>query len=256
MPLLWKNLVHALAETKTEPVRAKESAEHHSNNHTTNPPRGDVASSSSSSSSAGVPPARKKARKERLLGFRLHDPFQIWIHIKEFEATEDQAILLPEALPTTLGVKLTELGVPGIINGLAGVPGGFVDKHVKLVNAGAAEVPTAAGPCTLAQLKLWGVLLHQAVQSRLEKDSLDTTPQRIADMLAPDLTPAEFKGVRRRIYDTVILGKGLKVDDGTDDIPVANTAQSVHDIEKVWLLFISILQNGRLQAVPGSAAVC
>jgi len=105
------------------------------------------------------------------------------------------------------------------------------------------EIQTSAGPCSLSQLKMWGLLLHQSVQSRLEKDVLDTTPQRITDMLCPDLTPAEFKGVRRRVYDTVMLGKGLKIDDGTDDIPVANTAQGVHDIEKVSIFLLLLYEH-------------
>ena len=254
IPLLWKNLTHALSETKTEPVHATDSTT------TTN-----------SKPDSATAPAKKKAKKERLLGFRLIDPFKVWIHIKEFveesannNKDDTTLLLLPEALPTTLGVKLSEVGVAGMINGMAAVPGGMVDKHFKVLhNTGSSkgttpEIETAAGPVTLAQLKHWSELLHQAVQSRLEKDVLDSTPQRIADMLAPDLTPAEFRGVRRRIYDTVILGKGLKVDDGYDDVPVANTSQSVHDIEKVGLVeyneFANVPTNRRLQKGNGATA--
>ena len=232
MPLLWKNLAQSLSETKTEPVYATDTSaanHHHQQQHP-----GTAAS--------GTAPIQKKVKRERLLGFKLIDPFKVWIHIKEFESLEDGDILLPEALPKTLGVKLSEIGVAGMINGMAAISGdGLVDKHLKLVQqqAGggtAGEIQTTAGPVTLAQLRDWSELLHQATQSRLEKDVLDSTPQRIADMLAPDLSPAEFRGVRRRVYDTVILGKGLKVDDGLDDIPVANTSQSVHDIEKVGFI--------------------
>jgi hypothetical protein len=81
--------------------------------------------------------------------------------------------------------------------------------------------------------RMWAMALHESVKSRLEKDVLDTTPQRIAHMLCPDLTPTEFKAVRKRIYDTVVLGKGLKVEDTAEEIPVASNSQSVHDIEKV-----------------------
>ena len=49
-------------------------------------------------------------------------------------------------------------------------------------------------------------------------------------MLAPDLTPHEFRSIRRRIYDTVVLGRGLAQPEG-NDIPTAAVA-GVHDIEK------------------------
>ncbi|CAB9500955.1 Transcription initiation factor IIB [Seminavis robusta] len=236
IPLLWKNLEHALGDMKAEAVRSSDSNSNSNSHH---------GPDNTTSSSAGGPPAKKRAKKDRLLGYKLHDPCKIWIHIKEFESMDDnnnnnkdpdgkknnqKMILLPEAVPTVMGAKLAELSVAGIINGFASVNGGFVDKHLKPVGATEIEL-SSVGKCTVVQLKSWAVTLHQSVQNRLEKDVLDTTPQRIASMMCPDLSLSEFKAVRRRIYDTVILGKGLKVEE-VQDIPVATTSQSVHDIEK------------------------
>jgi hypothetical protein len=212
----------SLADLTDEAVRSSEASTNHAPSETTS-----------------GQPAKKKAKKDRLLGYKLHDPCRLWIHIKEFESMDDggdnsqqKSILVPEALPTVMGAKLCELSVAGIMNGFARVTGGFVDKFMKPIAATEIETPQT-GKITLLQLKNWATALHQSVQTRLEKDVLETTPLRIAHMLCPDLSPAEFKSVRRRIYDTVILGKGLKGEDIQDDIPVANTSQSVHDIEKV-----------------------
>ena len=221
--MAWRNLEIALTELTDEAVRF-------SDDPNTKHGNGEVTSG---------PPAKKKAKKDRLLGYKLVDPYRLWIHIKEFESLEDgdnqqqpKSILVPDAIPTVMGAKLVELSVAGIINGFALVPGGFVDKFMKPLGATEIETPQA-GKLNLAQLKNWAVVLHQSVQTRLEKDVLETTPLRIAHMLCPDLSPSEFKSVRRRIYDTVILGKGLKGEEIQDDIPVANTSQAVHDIEKV-----------------------
>jgi hypothetical protein len=241
-PVVWKNLELSLADLTDEAVRSSEEQAKHVPSETT-------------SSSSGGPPAKKKAKKDRLLGYKLHDPCRLWIHIKEFESMNDddkddnggdnnnnnnqqqphaKSILVPEALPTTMGAKLVELSVAGIMNGFARVPGGFVDRFMKPLHATTTDITTPQGAkITLVQLKEWAIALHQSVQTRLEKDVLETTPLRIAHMLCPDLSPSEFKSVRRRIYETVILGKGLKGEEIQDDIPVANTSQSVHDIEKV-----------------------
>jgi hypothetical protein len=242
IPILWKNLQQALTETTTEPIRQ----EH---------PAGTAAAAVKSE--AGQPPPAKKAKKERLVGFALYDPYKVWVHVKEFEtafhdnnnpsndpsaaaAPLKYSMILPEALPTTLGAKLAELSVAGILNGFGLSRGGIVDKLLQPVTVGMQEFSTPAGPCKLAWAKEWAMALHVSIQTRLEKDVLDTTPLRIAHMLCPDLTPAEFKAVRRRVYDTVVLGKGLKVEDITDEIPVASNAQSVHDIEKVCAVCVCV----------------
>lgn len=160
----------------------------------------------------------------------------------------ENTVILSEPIPTTIGGKLSELSVAGVINGFATVGGGFVDRYLDPVAA--TEFPTPSGNCNLSQVKPWAHSLHQSIQTRLEKDVLDTTPQRIAYMMCPDLTAAEFKAVRKRVYDTVVLGKGLKVDDATDDIPVASGNANVHDIEKVRANSQSISVHILNQFVP------
>ena len=39
-------------------------------------------------------------------------------------------------------------------------------------------------------------------------DILATTPRRIADLLCVEISDFELKAIRRRIYDTVVLGTG------------------------------------------------
>lgn len=219
IPQLMKHLDDALSATYTEAVRSS-----------------DADAKSHHNESDGAP-AKKRGKKDRLIGFKLHDPYRVWIHIKEYEAVDD-AVLLPEAIPSTAGGKLAELSVPGIANGFAHIPGGLMDRHLKALDPKVKDIPTPVGPVPLMKLRVWAMNLHESVKSRLEKDVLDTTPQRIAHMLCPDLSPTEFKAVRKRIYDTVVLGKGLKVEDTTEDIPVASNAQSVHDIEKVRWIFL------------------
>jgi hypothetical protein len=128
---LIKHLEDALSATYTEAVRS---------------------SDADTAGSPDGPPAKKRAKKDRLLGFKLYDPYRLWIHIKEFEAVED-GFLLPEALPTTVGAKLAELGIPGILNGFAHMAGGLVDKQVKPLDPKVTEIQTPAGPVKLIKLR-------------------------------------------------------------------------------------------------------
>ena len=190
--------------------------------------------------SSEQPTKKTKKQKEKIIGYKLHDPYKIWIHTKEFESMEN-TIILPDPISTTIGGKLSELSVAGIVNGFAAVSGGFVDRYLQPMAA--KQFTCSAGECTLAQVLSWAHALHQSVQTRVQKDVLDATPQRIADMLCPDLTAAEFRAVRKRVYDTVVLGKGLRLEDGTDEIPVASSNAVVHDIEKVRAICFSFGLN-------------
>jgi len=69
-------------------------------------------------------------------------------------------------------------------------------------------------------------------------DILATTPRRIADLLCPEISDSELKAIRRRVYDTVVLGLGtnasanaasLEKDD--NEIPVA-AKQEVETFQK------------------------
>jgi hypothetical protein len=61
------------------------------------------------------------------------------------------------------------------------------------------------------------------------------------DMLCPELTVVEVVSVRRRIYDTVVLGKGTNASanaealESKDDLPVA-ARTGMHDIDKVCVM--------------------
>jgi len=71
------------------------------------------------------------------------------------------------------------------------------------------------------------------IQTRLEADFLVTTPSRIQDMLCPDLASQEFKAVRKRVYETVMEGRGRHVGEADlfEEVPVASRVAE-HDIER------------------------
>jgi hypothetical protein len=66
----------------------------------------------------------------------------------------------------------------------------------------------------------------------MERDFLDTTPNRIREMVCSDVSPGEFASIRRRVYDTVILGKGVSQAQ-EDDANVVTARAQVPDVEKV-----------------------
>jgi hypothetical protein len=70
-------------------------------------------------------------------------------------------------------------------------------------------------------------IVMRAISARLEMDMMESTPYRIAEMLSPESSPAEIAAIRKRIVDTVLLGKGTHSSaaaaalENTDDLPVA-----------------------------------
>eukprot|EP00934_Nitzschia_sp_Nitz4_P004212 Nitzschia sp. Nitz4//scaffold6_size259037//248415//250940//NITZ4_001128-RA/size259037-augustus-gene-0.330-mRNA-1//-1//CDS//3329557055//4202//frame0 len=181
--------------------------------------------------------APRRSKKKKIL-YDIIDPFDLYLHtIRKNEEDDDDLGIDPvqeaakELKPLTSG-KLSQLTVSGLLNGLAGVQGGLVvSKQCKLQQGWTLEtaIPSAAN-ITVQQLKNLANAFHKAIQTRVEADVLVTTPIRIQEMLAPDLQPHEFKAIRKRIYDTVILGKGLGQPEELD-IPTA-ASTGVHDIEK------------------------
>jgi hypothetical protein len=177
---------------------------------------------------------KKKKKKPKTI---VQDPFNIWLHtlrkrvqIDEEDVDDDD---YGEELKTNVGGKLSQLTPSGILNGLAGVGGGIVSNKKMEPAQGytdpKTQIPTASS-ATFSELKLLAAAFHKSIQTRVEADVLVTTPIRIQQMLAPDVLHAEFRSIRRRIFDTVILGKGL----GTDipeDIPTAPSG-GTHDIDK------------------------
>jgi hypothetical protein len=143
----------------------------------------------------------KKKKKEFLV---VIDPFNLYRHTIRMPEDEDDdpKLIEDEAardLKTTMGGKLSQLTVSGLLNGLSGHLGGVVQnkKLQKIPDIPADSIPTAHG-VSLAQLKQLAYFLHHSIQTRIEADVLVTTPIRIQEMLAPDLTPFEFKAIRKR----------------------------------------------------------
>ena len=175
----------------------------------------------------------KKKKREMLI---VHDPYNVYRHTIRQPDDEDDDIRQIEdeaarELRSTFGGKLSQLTVSGLVNGLAGQLNGIVkNKKLQVMDGVATDSIATANGASLAQLKQMAHILHKAIQTRIEADVLATTPIRIQEMLAPDLSQQEFKAIRKRIYDTVILGKGLSQPEESD-IPTAMNS-SVHVLEK------------------------
>ena len=139
------------------------------------------------------------------------------------------------------GAIISRLAIGGLINALAGVPGGIVDPlYAKLIHSNYDEtkpIPTAANISLKTLRNEYTRSLHRALSARLEMDMMNSTPSRIAEMLCPEVTLADVNNIRKRIYETVILGKGTNASDraagleGTEDLPVAARV-GMHDIDK------------------------
>jgi hypothetical protein len=129
----------------------------------------------------------------------LNDPHQVWIGQPE-----------NQELPETFGAIVVQLTQKGLANALA-----------------------SSNDVDAQQVNKMATALHRVVQTKMERDFLDTTPERIREMLCSDVLPAEFRAIRRRVYDTVILGKSINSSQiEEEDLPVAARA-TLHDIEKV-----------------------
>jgi hypothetical protein len=224
----WNNLTKALNNLKVQ-VQAPDPNEQN----------GDDTEDTNMEDGAPPPKRQKrdKGQKKRREMLIVEDPYNVYRHtIRQPEDEDDDDIRQIEdeaarELRSTFGGRLSQLTLSGLVNGLAGQLNGVV-KNKKLQpmdRVSTDSIPTANG-ASLSQLKLLAHILHKAIQTRIEVDVLATTPIRIQEMLAPDLSPQEFKAIRKRIYDTVILGKGLSQPE-ENDIPTA-TNSSVHVLEK------------------------
>jgi len=208
----------------------------------------------------GQPPSKKQKRdaddaagakslstgkKKQKDFYSIVDPYNIYRHtiriVGDGEANEDDEDLIEleddaaRELKTTSGGKFSQMTLSGIINGLAGHPGGILSKKLQLLPNIDPKlpdaIPTAAG-ASLTVLKRLAHSLSQSIQTQIEADVLITTPLRIQEMLAKDKTAAEFKLIRKRVYDTVILGKGLSQPEDIDIPTAALNSQGVHVLEK------------------------
>lgn len=182
------------------------------------------------STRAAEPPPAKRIKREETPSSTVDDtppefddPYGIWLG-----QTEDP--------PNLEGAMLVQLTTAGLINALTGKKGGIVDAKLLAVDKVMkldSIIPTA-NSMVYRDLRHAAVALHRVVQTRLEADFLVSTPSRIQDMLSADLEPHEFKAVRRRVFETVIEGRGRGHggDNEGEDLPVASRTAE-HDIEKV-----------------------
>jgi len=146
-----------------------------------------------------------------------------------------------DELSQSIGGILAELSVSGLINGMSGVQGGLVnEKGVALLDNPSAPTPLVASTVlptasniTYLALKHLALATRRAVTTRAEHDVLITTPLRIQQMLCPEVALNEFKAIRKRVYDTVVLGKGMNKGsmENEENLPVAARV-AVHDLEK------------------------
>jgi len=186
----------------------------------------------------------------------LQDPYKIWFQA-ESAATDDSnnnnGLIRWDKeqtdIPDSDGGKLALLSIGGLLNGLASLP---VTKtphsnpktlFKQAVASGVAnqltgEVFVDCTQVTVLTLHETAIALHRAIAQHVQDDILHTTPLRIQMLLVgEELSTTEFERIRKRVYDTVILGKGRRVDAvNEEDLPaVANTVTStlaVHAIEK------------------------
>ncbi|GAX14160.1 hypothetical protein FisN_8Hh001 [Fistulifera solaris] len=181
-----------------------------------------------------APPAKR--RKQMFLD----DPCHVW-WISKYTEKPAEPEENEDDLPAELGGRLAQFTPGAWLNAMAAAP--VVRKShpsSKLVQEGA----TASGvslalpsnrPAEIEKYmsEIWEVAqgIYRLVQATVQKDIWRTTPYRIQQRLAPEVPAQEFASIRKRIYDTVILGKGLHVNDEEDDTAVAIGSQ-VHESEK------------------------
>jgi len=193
----------------------------------------------------------ERSAKRRRKRQKLEDPYLVWWISKytqkpekkrdnEDEDDEDEA----NDLPITLGARLAQLSPGGWFNAMACVEGGVVRKAQPVLAivqdnaakyAGVLIVPDSTKTYEQYVTELWETAsaVSRLVQAAIERDIWRTTPYRIQQRLAPDLSAQEFSSIRKRVYETVILGKGLHVndEDERDELPVASKSAE-HDVEK------------------------
>lgn len=136
------------------------------------------------------------------------------------------------------GAILTRISLGGLVNAMSGAVGGVVHvNNCEAMNSSQPSITTAQNQ-TIPQLKNFATDLSRSIKARLEMDMMDSTPSRIVEMLCPEVSPDEMRSIRRRIYDTVVLGKGTNSSanaaalERDEDLPVAARV-SMHDIDKV-----------------------
>lgn len=141
------------------------------------------------------------------------------------------------------GAILARITIGGLMNAMAGQRGGVVQPTTAKPMPGSnvtdtTTIPTAGSSnITVEQLRTKAIGLSHVIAARLEMDMMQSTPKRIIEMLCPKMTLGELVSIRRRIYDTVVLGRGTNASanaaalERADDLPVAARV-GMHDIDK------------------------
>ena len=210
---IWKKLENAIASVRMEEIAAP-----------------DETKSNQEEEDDGSPPKPKFKRRKRVKK-KIIDPYNLWVHVKRSEEeTDDGDIDVPE----TAGGKLSVLSVGGLLNGMAGIEGGVTKKVIPSDNSIAAIKDPPNADLPLADLLVLAHAWHRAIQLQVHRDILSSTPRRIQEMLCADLTDQEFASIRKRIHETVIMGKGLHANDPSDIDPnlAVGPSASSHDIDK------------------------
>ena len=153
-----------------------------------------------------------------------------------------------------VGAILSRMTLGGLVNGLAGAEGGVVETLTciplaelssenealdEAAKKDARKKHSEAAIATAGNLPLKEVIklargLQHSVAARTEMDILATTPRRIADLLCPEISNSELNTIRRRVYETVVLGMGTNssafmasLEEESKEVPVAaRTSQS------------------------------
>lgn len=200
----------------------------------------------------------EKKKRPPPIRYTRHDPYLVWLHVPVPE--QDDTNLLAggaadpfsevgedeDVFPETVGGRLAQLGIAGFVNAFALVPKGYVKtKNIAEPKDAGSRSKTllqfkmpSGHEISLSALQVYrlAVTWNRVVQAKVRADILVTTPLRIQDMLAADLSAQEFASIRKRIYDTVILGRGIHTNDPEDQDETLATAQTasgpVLEIEK------------------------
>jgi hypothetical protein len=139
----------------------------------------------------------------------------------------------------TPGSVVSRLNVGGWINGLSGIKGGLVDPAITSLTTTITTTSKNKQQPVPKRLEKLAHALHRATCAKLEIDMLESTPLRIVELLCPEVSMQEISNIRRRIFDTVVLGKGMqqqqqqqnKAAEEEEDLPVAASKPS-SEVEK------------------------
>lgn len=198
-------------------------------------PPGNVPGSSSSNNAMNFKEANEKWIQAQTLTRKLKNNLIASLHAASSTPKDTFHILDPSFSKGkdqvhTPGAILSRLALHGVINAIHGAVGGVFEDPTN------HSMPSPDKKIPLEEVR-WAQKLLRAVNARVEMDMLNSTPSRIVEMLCPEMSMADVETIRKRIYQTVILGKGTNSSaaaaalEGEEDVPVAAKVAQ-HDIDK------------------------